>query len=434
MPTHKHSFIKSYPTPVVGDVLFYETADFSKKEWQNWEYGNAHPDSKRWPEHQLVSVQPMPGTGDNIYAIFYAAPRKDQDKYNWEHAKADLAGYKFDTIVRSYVIKREDYSATVPALGTVMPNEPKDVFAASNYVLMSRNQDRISQRGRRAQESIGIGELDSLYVVETRVYVDRTELVENVFDDSVNGPLFQRTNIYIRGDAVNDPSFWQPTSDGQISQFQQVSTDVWIVEKRDIIPQTAGSSEPPKFGGKVLRSYQTTIDYGWPSVLGDDGTEAPNALGQFGSLGDGAIEIMDWESKEGDPRNYVRPRYKRQSYRGPSKAIIHEEWLTQEQLDSADLDVIETLEPLPVYYPNPFMPVNLPPTLHPAMILKADTGTSDPTWGLNTGSARRYPATTKHKGGSPVADWPESLVADVNVRPREGGYVITHVTVFRPSD
>ena len=162
-----------------------------------------------------------------------------------------------------------------------MPNLPAGKFANySDFVIISRKQERISERGRKAQESIGGAELNSLYVVESRTYVNRTELVTSEFSDKVNGVLYQRTNIYLRGesynhrlelqdwqegygeevsieDAVNREVYWEPTWPGQISSYNQVSTDVWVVTTRDIISQdsvTTGS----KYGGRVIRTQKNS--------------------------------------------------------------------------------------------------------------------------------------------------------------------------------
>lgn len=422
--------IQSFPTPIIDDVLFYEIIDISRDKYE-LDYGVPHYDQEKWPEYEVVSWSPLPQQGESVYAVFYAAPRRDQDEYNWEHSKADLSGFKFDTVTRSYIVKRADYKSNTPELGSTMPDVPIGKFAASRYILISRNQDRISERGRRAQESIGGAELDSLYVVELRTYIDRAELVEQKYDDQMNGVLYRRANIWIRGEeyasgvkieqAVEDEDYWLPTTDGQISSFDQVSDDVWVVITEDIIPQSSTTNEN-KFGGKVIRRYDTSITYTWPAVLGDDGTET----GEFG------IELMDWVDKGGTARTYPRVKFKRQEYRGPCSATIHLEWLTQDQLEAANTDVIQTFKALPIAYSSPYLNIRIGPTLHDAITLKCDTGSSDPTWGENVGSARTFPATTLSGSADPVVDWPASLIVDVDIAPYRGGYLVTHVTARRP--
>lgn len=420
--------IKSYPTPLIADVLFYEILDFSKSKYADITYGDQHYDRQQWPHHRVVDISVHPSAGENSYVVHYAADRDNQDLYNFEHSKADLSGFKFDTITRSYVIPRKDYDPVTPALGVSMANVPKDKFINyADFVLIARNQDRISERGRRAQESIGSGELDSLYVVETRTYIDKTELVASDFSDEVNGVLYERANIYTRGEvydttsgdtieiAVTKSSHWSPTAGGQISSYSQASDDVWVVTTRDIIPQEVTQPDAPLFGGRVMRVFPTTMNYTWPAVLED-------------------METLVWPLKNGEERQYNRPVFKRQGYRGPCPAEIHDEWVTETQLKVATLDVVETLAAMPVYYICPFFTVNIPPTLHRLGVISANIGTNDPVYGWTIETERCFAATqvTTPTTSEDAVDWPESLIVDVKPTPYEGGYIIRRIKCFRP--
>jgi hypothetical protein len=426
--------IVTYPTPLVADILFYEDRDTAyDKNSIPQEYGLPYHDDKRYPDHFLVFVQPNPQLGDKVYRFFYAAERKNQDKYNWEHKKADVGGTRYDTIERKYIYLRSEYTPNAPALGSAMPDVPVGLFNASSYALVSRRQDRISERGRRAQELVGGPELDSLFIVETHTYWDREPIKTSRYDEDTTGVLFTENNIYIRGedyenqsieDAVLNASLWGPTSGGKLNSFEQVSDDAWVVTTTDIIPQDKGTTNN-NFGGIVLRRYEDSVNYSWPLVLGDDGT----------SSGSGPVEIMDWELLKGSVRNYIRPRVRRSAYSGPCRALIEEEWITQAQMSSlinnGNLDVIETLAPKPISYPAPLLPVSIPTSLHSAVTLQCDFGTADPTFAENRLSARFFPA-TQNRLGETQTDWPSSLIADVSAKPFRGGYRVTQVTVYPP--
>tara|TARA_R110002020_G_C16309729_1_gene773735 strand:- start:539 stop:1825 length:1287 start_codon:yes stop_codon:yes gene_type:complete len=421
--------IKSYPTPLIDDVLFYELLDFSQKKYADTSYGDQHYDHGRWPDHKVVSIEVVKKLGENICAVHYAADRKKQDLYNFEHSLADLGGVRYETITRTYVVRRDEYNSVEPKLGTVMPNLPAGKFANySDFVIISRKQERISERGRKAQESIGGAELNSLYVVESRTYVNRTELVTSEFSDKVNGVLYQRTNIYLRGesynhrlelqdwqegygeevsieDAVNREVYWEPTWPGQISSYNQVSTDVWVVTTRDIISQdsvTTGS----KYGGRVIRTQKTVVNHAWPAVL--DG-----------------VRWLRWPLREaeGDKgREYPQVIFEKQGYRGLCQAEIHDEWVRG--VSGASFE-IETLETAPVNYSCPFFSLNIPPCLHGDIYIHANIGNKDPKWKWNLSTEMKYKAT-------PFTNWPTSLVIDINPSPHEGGYIVRTVTCFPP--
>ena len=93
--------IKSYPTPLIDDVLFYELLDFSQKKYADTSYGDQHYDHGRWPDHKVVSIEVVKKLGENICAVHYAADRKKQDLYNFEHSLADLGGVRYETITRN---------------------------------------------------------------------------------------------------------------------------------------------------------------------------------------------------------------------------------------------------------------------------------------------------------------------------------------------
>lgn len=445
------SIIESYPTPLIADVLFYVDCDHSLRQYASWNYDDPFWDLDRYPHHRLVAVVPNAQAGDQVFRRFYAAERENQDKYNFEHTKAGLSDQKFDAVTRSYIIRRDDYNATTPALGSAMPDIPAGKFSASSYHLADRRMQRVSERASRGQSTIGSAELDSLFVVEVRVYIDRETIVRSRYDLEVNGVLFTRYDIYFRGETYNDGTnpavaietaaasvtYWGPTSGGILREVEQVSDDVFIVTSQDLIPQSGLPNSPAAlFGGTVIRGYETKRNYTLPPVLGDDGSgTSTNGSIPTGLIAPTGIEIMNWVDKDGGARNYVRPTYKRYrnggSYR--CEAYVHEEWVTQSELDavtdatagtSANMTV-DHMFPEGTYYPSPYLSVNIPPTLHSMFYAQCDTASSDPVWGTNTGSSRYYPATN-------YTDWPDKLVADADVIPWRGGYLIRHITIFPP--
>jgi len=382
-------------------------------------YGVAHPDTENFPRHKLCHVKQADPNG-LFFQYYYAADRLYQDDYNFEFSQADLGGNKYDTVVRTYVTLRSEFSDTDAKYeaGDRMPNVPASQFE-DEYILMTRQQKRI-----------GDVELDGLFVVEQRIYFKRVSISTASYDEATEGTLIQTETLYYRGEVYStevnievdilDNTKWGVSEKGVRTEAKQLSDDWFLVTSTDVVPQDKVDLVP-RFGGVGLRLYHTYITYSWPAVLGDDGTK--NADGTLVTAG--GIHIMSWKDKSGGQRNYVRPMFARQGYRGPTRAIIHEEWSLAPPVIHSSHQRPFKMEPLPVVYNSPYLSVQIPPTLHPEMSLVCDTGTSDPTWGQNRGSKVTYPATN-------VTDWPANFVATVEVNPFRGGYLTRQVTVFRP--
>lgn len=146
----------TFATPAVDDLIFYELKDSTRPEFSTApDYGTAHPDRERYPDHVLVFIAPSAESpnGDEEpgwQRWYYAAERADQNNYNFE-----LDGDEY--LTRTYIIPRADYldgtSFPEPATGTA-----DTVF--TNHKYTGQNVRRIGQQ-----------ELDSYFVVIQRQYV-----------------------------------------------------------------------------------------------------------------------------------------------------------------------------------------------------------------------------------------------------------------------
>ena len=146
-----------FPTPLIGDVLFSEIRDCTRITIP--EYGTPHYNTEKWPNHKLVFVKQVEADQrEGIFEFFYAADRENQDLYNRTEAIRKIEGRDFRTVTRTYVTPRADYDPSTPSFGSADPED-------SGFVLYDREQGRIGQQ-----------ELDSLYVLEARNYVDSSVL------------------------------------------------------------------------------------------------------------------------------------------------------------------------------------------------------------------------------------------------------------------
>jgi hypothetical protein len=398
-PTPKRQRVLDFVSPKVADILFFETVDTSLLNFSGFpDYQTPHPDTVKYPNHFLCFI----AKGDEegiLQRYYYAAERANQDDYNFEHTKTSIGGEKYDTITRTYIIPRDDYDPDDPETGTVMPDTPAGKFTASDYVLLTKSQKRISQ------------ELDSVFVVEQRVYMKRVILFAPSYDDKVGGAIISKSQLYYRGeiftgvitieDAVQDPQYWVPTTTGQLKQAVQVSEDWFLVTTADLIPQGLGTIGAL---GVKLRQYTTWEDFSWPAVLDN-----------------GSLIMVDIPRKNGTSNTSVRVIPEKDAFRGPCKVIVYEYWKSTLPTLTAP-DVIRAKD---ISFSGPYYSLSLNNVLHPGLTLISNTGTQDPVFKLGS-YGQSYPAS------SPTT-WPEYLDALVTVTPFRGGYLTRTKRVYSPA-
>lgn len=111
-PAPQRQKLLTFVTPKVADILFYEVIDVQRIGTAIPDYGTAHPDTSKWPNHKLVYVS-QDGEDSQFYRYYYAADRSAQADYNYEMQEGK-------EVVRTYVLPRADYPTElpVPAGGT----------------------------------------------------------------------------------------------------------------------------------------------------------------------------------------------------------------------------------------------------------------------------------------------------------------------------
>ena len=155
-----------YPTPDSGDVLFSQVKDCSRSDIPA--YGTPHPDSAKWPYHKLVFVKTVDIERDGLFEFFYAADREEQDRYNfsfgYRNIIGNVGGREFRVVTRTYLTLRSEFDPLFPAFKTPMPEVPDSTFDGINYLFFDKKQAKSEP------------ELDSLYVIEERTYVEESFL------------------------------------------------------------------------------------------------------------------------------------------------------------------------------------------------------------------------------------------------------------------
>ena len=148
IPASPYSRLKTYPTPQIGDVLFYEIRTSSVAAFDNPpEYGTPHPDVNKYPHHKLVFVEADSAKGTHKW--WYAADRDAQDEYNYTVSYPYNGNLSYPRYIRTYLIRREDYAP-------LAEGSPDPTYAGAILV---------AQKAEEAQAP-----LNSLYMQVTRVY------------------------------------------------------------------------------------------------------------------------------------------------------------------------------------------------------------------------------------------------------------------------
>lgn len=392
-----------WPVPEEADKLFWVEKDMKLPKDREFTYGQAYWDAVKYPDHKLVYVTPQ--NEENVSRWFYASDRTNEDAYNFQHASCNLGGRKFDSVQRTYLVPRADYSESTPAAGSAMPTDPSGKFP-TGYVLADREQRRTET------------ELDAIYVIETRSYIKRS-VITYIGVDPLNGlPLYRNSTFWYRTENVfstgtsaealfddYDNAFWGVKGGGVQWSGQQISEDWYEITEESLIGGTTGGSSDLAID---LGEYETSINYFWPPVLA-------------------SLDFLDWERQDGSFETYPYVEFNPEGFRGPCSALVQRSWSKTAQ----DLDAINPMDPQPITYSSPGFRLNVPPCLHGDVSVICDYGTGHPVYAQNVGSARTFTATTFHAGGA-CTSWPATIVAQDDQRPFRGGYLREKVTVYKP--
>ena len=395
-------------TPIVGDLLVSVTEECQRKDIPAYgtPMAEIHQRGKdpRFANHVFTLAVPLANAREDMYTLYFAAPREDEDTYNWEFTQADIGGTKFDAVSRTYIVPRADFDPASPAMGSAMPNIPADQFSSyASYILAVKSQRRIEK------------EFDSHFVAETRVYVRKTTITQ-IGADPLNGlPLSSSSTIYHKDEIVTgtttaaqlfaDPTnaYWGLQATGFQVSGRQLSSEWYEVTSEKVI---GGAFS----GGQVaVGTYTTNDNFYWPPVLD-------------------TIEFMDWVRKEGGTDIFPRLEFKPEGYQGPTLTTITRTW----KITPFTIPVVAQMQPRRIYYASPFFTLNIPECLHGAVECVCDIGSGDATYTVNSGSLRTYAATTL-SDGTACTTWPATLTAFDDQEPFRGGYLRTTRVVTAPA-
>jgi len=387
--------ILSFPTPEgQADLLFYELRDGDLPKNKAWNYGEPHPDAAKFPNHELVFVSAAEG-GAGWQRWYYAANRENQHRYNWQFTDTT----DWPQLAQTFIVRRSDFSVTstyemppldvIPYplewLATGIEERPiNDETLASTFVTVVVTREKIRVR---AQDG---------------TYSDR-EIVGREFDPDTNSTTTYRRSKVPAGTTI--PEGIQP--DGSVVELQPVNT-LWSIKNTKQAAGLAGRA----IKGKASRTFQIVTNWAWPAVLDYVRIQRITVDGTAFSATSGYSVV---------------PIYSADAYSGPCLATIVEEWTSKLPVvggsSSWDTDMVngspQLLAPTPllpksIFFDGQLLRVNVPECLH---------GDLD----FYEGSfSQVFPATN-------YARWPGSIVAEVDLRANQGGWLKRTMIVDAPS-
>lgn len=416
-PSPQRQSALTFVSPKVSDLLFFETVDAQKIGKTPTEitanipaYGTSHPDSDSYPDHILCFVRQSDANG-LFYEYYYAAKRTEQDKYNFEFSQADLGGNDYDSVVRTYVTLRSDFSDTDTAhtAGTQMP-DAENKFS-DDYILMTRQQRRIGEQ-----------QLDAVFVVEQRVYIKyedkvsfNTDLEFNdelktteilAFVSKTNVPTAATSPITWAADSASTRANWgvkvevasSPETEDGVYNYEVVrlSNDWWKITKQQIV------------GSNLLAGYQykTNQNYSYPAEL----------------IG---FKFTTISRRDGATQNSVTAQEK-DAFSGPIKMTVTRRWYK----DSTDADAaltafgdIDTYKPRSGSYSGALFRLSYSNVLTRPFTLIDTVGTNHPTF-----KPGAYASNFFEQGSTPTAQPTGTVNVAASSRPFRGGFLVETIT------
>lgn len=455
--------ILSFPTPAGNaDLLFYEVRDGTLPKNKTWAYGDPHPDRAQYPHHELVFVA---SEGSSAWQRwYYAAARENQHLYNWQVADTS----EWPQLTQTFVVRRDEFSTSatypLPPLeffpyplewSTVGVDERpiSDEVLASTYVTVVVTREKLRLRKVTGTTNITVTAgssnvsfanaslrvvghyvecpaailppgaqievlaapsnalvspapvVDGTAIPATIVSYVENELTGREFDADTNATNTYRRSKVAAGTAI--PTGVQ--SDGSIVELQPVNT-LWSLKTTKQAAGLAGSAN----NGVATRSYKIITNYAWPAVLN-------------------YVRITPVYA---DPSNvfsqitgYVTtPIFASDPYSGPCLATIVETWTSKMPIVGGDptwtsnspsnvspkLEEPTPLLPKSIAFNSPLLNVEVPMCLHGYVTFYA------------ANFQQEYPATNYTR-------WPGSVVAEVELRPHQGGWLKRVVIVDAPA-
>ena len=385
IPSGPHNIIStnSYPSRSLVDYIFREriAADAPQASTRCMEYGTSHPDTVKYPDHILVYVAPEKSdkTGKLWIDIYYAANRENQHLYNFDY-QGWASGGKYERYTRQYLIRREDWERQGSLSGDLPRNEfgevdPHEDIRLTDFVLFGDSMG-----------SSGSQELDSIYVVVTRLYRKHCELSGTSFDPNTGDSYAWTENVVLTSELGSYP----PAATGYHNIITPINCD-WSVVRNQI-----------NYDINFSRTYMTQKSMYWPAVFD-------------------TFTTFDWKDSLGCiVKTTVSLFWKRKAYNGPTCMRIFEEYVEEAGTTCA---ISVPMLPDSIRYDGLKLQLSIPSCLH---------GTIGAVESLLNQSCPITAYTESYWDPTNYTDWPEEIVIEDSYTPYNGGFLHRVVTALKP--
>lgn len=197
----------------------------------------------------------------------------------------------------------------------------------------------------------------------------------------------------------------------------------WSIITRATFPVIAA-------GDPVLNphlSYWTNRNHSWPRVLT---SFEPLTVATRDSAGASSYSVQKYVGKYKEP------------WSGPTRTRIRRWWQKARPGDigspNTGFPYVQYLNPTGIVIDWPTLRVVVEESLHDVLTFSASIGSNHPDYMPATFN-KTLDATVLQTPGFPAThtaaiDWPASMVVDFDVEPYMGGYMCTHVEVYRPDN
>lgn len=379
---------RSFPTPDLSDYLFSEriSSEAPQANVDCLAYGTPHPDTLKYPNHILVYVsnEEPDKTGKKFITLYYAADRENQDTYNFVF-QGFAGGGKYKTITRNYLIRRDDWEANGSLSGDLPDISPGDPDPQATTDTRFENYVYFGD----SMQTTGSQELDSVYVMVTRMFRIHCVLTGSEFDSNTGNTYEYSEAVFLTDASTAEiDAILGATVSGEHRTRQAINCDWMVVRQR--VHLDVGFS----------RSYYTYKPYYWPPVLQ-------------------GLYTFPWNHENGSIVAISNVNlFKRDAYNGLTKMRIQESFVASSS-DPSDPD--DPMIPHAIRHDGYKFNVSIPACLHGGFNTFESYGS-----GPVTGSFEIvHPATH-------YTDWPASLVIESTASPYKGGYILRKVTAYRP--
>ena len=492
--SNRRQRVIEFATPKVADLVVVERVDSSKnvnsaETADDTAYGTAHPDTTRFPNFNLALIKNGDDEQGQFQDWYYVKDRADQDDYNWEFQAAGAGNPRFDTVVRTYVLPRKlgsgfggvtHFDEALPALNTSMPTTTNDPFGVNNFSTSGTDDKYILFEKKQVRSGDEV--LDSLFVVEQRVFVKRVTIRSIDADQQFSGSgkpgsssvtkpyggLVSKETLFYKDQQVvatidfkdNDGGTDSPGVDNTEYPVNGAHADHGIAEYvfSDAEAYYTGVNTPPDgFAGSVstgdkhpfwgvdafgvMREGKQLSD-NWYALFERMVviTDSNGKVSEYFTYKDmgwpavfGEIVTQQWPRRNGTSQLITYPTFLREAYSGPTKMKIEQFWRrepfeapgsTGDNGSNLQLANVKPMEPMAMFFTTPMFNIKVPRCLHNEYTLLFTTGTEDAEWDYISYDVT-WPETN-------YTTWPSSIVISDDQQPFRGGYLRTKVTAYSP--